>query len=86
MPLSLPASSADLASAKGERGLQQTASEVLSDAMRLLEEGNKRQTLHQETLRRDLQEGLASGPPTLLNMEKIKARGRTQLVAQSNPV
>ena len=63
-------------------GLYGSASEVLRDALHLLEERDRMQALRFEELRAAIKEGLDSGDPTPLDMEAIKARGRARLAAR----
>lgn len=63
-----------------ESGLYTSASEVMREALRLLEE---RDLL--DALRRDIQEGMDSGEGAPLDREAIKARGRARLTAQQTP-
>jgi len=67
---------------KVESGLYGSASEVLRDALRLLEERDRRQSLRVEELRAEIMRGLNSGEPTPLDVDAIKTRGRKRLAAQ----
>jgi antitoxin ParD1/3/4 len=54
----------------------------MRDALRLLEERDRRQALRLEELRAEIKKGLDSGDPTHLDVGAIKARGRKRLEAQ----
>ncbi|MCI0438504.1 MAG: type II toxin-antitoxin system ParD family antitoxin [Chloroflexi bacterium] len=60
---------------KVESGLYASAEEVFAEAMRLLEWRDKKLA----ALRRDIQEGLESGPSEPLDIEAIIARGYERL-------
>lgn len=53
-------------------GRYASASEVVREGLRLVEEREHKL----ELLRRAIQDGLASGPATPLDMEEVKAEGR----------
>ncbi|MBF0179233.1 MAG: type II toxin-antitoxin system ParD family antitoxin [Magnetococcales bacterium] len=69
--------------AKVDSGFYGSASEVMREALRLLEERDKMREIKLGELRRDIQDGLDSGPATSLVMGDIKARGRARLAAQN---
>jgi antitoxin ParD1/3/4 len=73
MNISLTPQLETLVKNKVESGLYGSASEVMRDALRLLEE-----------LRAEIKKGLDSGEATPLDVEAIKARGRKRLDAQQN--
>lgn len=85
MNISLTPHLESLVKTKVESGLYNSASEVMREALRLLEERDQLNTLRLEALRRDIQEGIDSGESLPLDMEAIKARGRARLAAQQNP-
>lgn len=62
-------------------GLYTSASEVVREALRLMEEKDQLRTATLERLRNNIQEGLNSGPATAWDAEDIKQEGR----ARSNP-
>jgi antitoxin ParD1/3/4 len=68
-----------------ESGRYSTASEVMRDGLRMIEEREQRRNAKLEALRAEIQKGLDSGParefdPKTLAAE-IKARGRQRLAA-----
>ena len=67
---------------KVESGLYGSASEVMREALRLLEERDRLRSMRLEELRAEIQQGLDSGAPTPLDMDAIKARGRKRLAAE----
>ena len=60
---------------KVESGLYRSASEVVREALRLL--GERDRQLH--ALRQDIGDGLASGSSAPLDIDAIKAEGRSRL-------
>jgi antitoxin ParD1/3/4 len=64
---------------KVDSGRYLTASEVVREALRLLEQKEKRL----EDLRVEIQKGLDSGHSDPLNMEAIKAKARNRLSDES---
>jgi antitoxin ParD1/3/4 len=72
----------DLVRQKVESGLYNSASEVVREALRLMEE--KDQLLHAklEQLRHDIREGLDSGPATEWDPDEIKREGRERRAAR----
>jgi len=86
MNISLPPQLENLVKNKVESGLYSSASEVLREALQLLEERDQLDKLRFEALRGDIQKGLDSGEATPLDIEAIKERGRKRLAAQQrNP-
>ena len=71
-----------LVQGKVESGLYNSASEVMREALRLMEERDQLRELRLEELRREIQKGIDSGDATPLDMEEIKARSRKRLDAQ----
>jgi antitoxin ParD1/3/4 len=84
MNISLTPQLESLVKAKVDSGLYGSASEVMRDALRLLEERDRRQSFRIEELRAEIKQGLDSGEPTPLDVGAIKARGRKRLEAQQN--
>ena len=71
-----------LVQGKVESGLYNSASEVMREALRLMEERDQLRELRLMELRREIQKGIDSGEATPLDMEEIKARARKRLDAQ----
>jgi len=82
MNISLTPQLEDLVKRKVESGLYGSASEVMREALRLLEERDRRHALRIEELRAEIKKGLDSGESTPLDVEAIKARGNKQLDAR----
>ncbi len=59
-------------------GLYTSASEVVREALRLMEEKDQVRAARLEQLRNDIQEGLHSGPATAWDAEDIKRVGRAK--------
>jgi len=82
MNISLTPHLEEIVKGKVDSGLYTSASEVMRDALRLLEERDQLRELRLEELRREIQKGIDSGEATPLDIEDIKARGRQRLAAQ----
>ncbi|HEY5140522.1 MAG TPA: type II toxin-antitoxin system ParD family antitoxin [Methylococcales bacterium] len=82
MNISLTPHLENLVKTKVESGLYNSASEVMRDALRLLEERDQLRAVRLEELRREIQKGIDSGDATPLDIEEIKAKGRKRLAAQ----
>lgn len=63
-------------------GLYTSASEVVREALRLMEEQDQIRAVKLEQLRQDIRDGLNSGEPTPWNPEDIKQEGRKRQAAQ----
>ena len=61
---------------KVKSGFYHTASEVVRDALRLLEERDRLYTHRLLELRKEIKKGLESGPATLFDVTNLKARVR----------
>ncbi|HWL19481.1 MAG TPA: type II toxin-antitoxin system ParD family antitoxin [Bradyrhizobium sp.] len=68
-----------------ESGRYSTASEVMRDGLRLLEEREERRKVKLEALRAEIQKGFDSGPAEEVGdmFERIKADGRKRLAAKN---
>lgn len=69
----------DMVRQKVAGGLYNNASEVVRDALRLMEERDRLQAAKVEALRQDIRAGLESGAVEALDIEDIKRRGRERL-------
>jgi antitoxin ParD1/3/4 len=67
---------------KVESGLYNSASEVMRDALRLLEERDQLRELRLLELQREIQKGIDSGEAIPLDIVAIKERGRKRLTTQ----
>jgi antitoxin ParD1/3/4 len=76
----------DLIDSLIESGRYATASEVLRDGLRLIEEREERRKAKLEALRAEIQKGFDSGPAEEVDVAEwiktIKARGRERLAAR----
>lgn len=63
-------------------GLYNSASEVIREALRLMEAQDRMQAAKLEQLRQDIREGLESGEPTPWNPDEIKQAGRQRRAAR----
>lgn len=63
-------------------GRYASASEVMRDGLRLVEEREQMRAAKLDALRRDIREGLESGPVEPLDMAAIKAEGRRRMAAK----
>ncbi|HEV7717652.1 MAG TPA: type II toxin-antitoxin system ParD family antitoxin [Arsenicitalea sp.] len=66
-----------------QSGRYASASEVLRDSLRLLEEREKLREIKLQALREAIQEGLESGDAEPWDMEAIKAEGRRILASRN---
>jgi antitoxin ParD1/3/4 len=70
--------------AKVASGRYTSASEVVREALRLMEQQDQLKVLQLQQLRRDIQDGLASGEAEAWNPKATKAEGRSRLGAQAD--
>lgn len=75
MNISLNPHFEELIKAKVDSGLYNSVSEVVREALRLLEERDQLRSIRLEELRREIQLGLSSGESTELNIAEIKSKG-----------
>ncbi|MCX7096374.1 MAG: type II toxin-antitoxin system ParD family antitoxin [Methylococcales bacterium] len=67
---------------KVSSGLYNSASEVVREALRLMEAQDRLHDVKLEQLRQDIHDGLNSGEPTPWNPEEIKQEGRKKRAAR----
>lgn len=72
----------DMVKQKVASGLYNSASEVVREALRLMEEQDQLRAAKLEQLRQDIREGLNSGKPTPWDAEEIKREGRQRRAAR----
>ena len=67
-----------------ESGRYSTASEVMRDGLRLMEEREQLRAAKMDALRKAIQMGLDSGPAEDFDIGDVKQRGRQRLAASSH--
>jgi antitoxin ParD1/3/4 len=82
MNISLTPHLEELVKGKVASGLYNSESEVMREALRLLEERDQERDLRLAELKGAIQKGIDSGEATPLDVQDIKARGRRRLAAQ----
>lgn len=73
----------DLVRSKVTSGLYNSASEVIREALRLMEREDRMRDATLSQLRQDIQDGINSGSAGELDIEDIKRRGRERLAAMN---
>lgn len=73
----------DLVRQKVSSGLYTSASEVVREALRLMDEQDHLRKAKLEQLRNDIREGLASGPAKAWDPEQVKREGRARRSAKA---
>ena len=68
----------ELVRRKVDSGLYSSASEVVREALRLLEEQDRLREAKLEELRRDIRAGMQSGPSTAWDVQQAKREARTR--------
>lgn len=79
MNVSLTKELEQLVNDKVKSGLYLSASEVVREALRLLDERDRLKSLRIEELRRDIQKGLDSGPSKDFDAADLKRRVRNRV-------
>jgi antitoxin ParD1/3/4 len=74
----------ELVRRKVESGLYSSASEVVREALRLMDEKDQLRAAKLEQLRQDLQDGLDSGPAVPWDPADIKRMGRAKRIAKAS--
>ncbi len=70
---------------KVDSGLYNSASEVVRDALRLMDEKDRLRAAKLNQLRQELQEGRHSGPATAWDPEDIRRKGRANRAPKTRP-
>ncbi|WP_310488916.1 type II toxin-antitoxin system ParD family antitoxin [Chamaesiphon sp. VAR_69_metabat_338] len=65
-------------------GLYNSVSEVVREALRLMDAQDRLQAVKLEQLRQEIQNGIDSGEPTPWNAEEIKQAGRQRRAARNS--
>ncbi len=73
----------DMVKRKVASGLYTSASEVVREALRLMDEQDRLRALKLEHLREAIRDGLNSGDPTPWDPEEIKREGRKRRAARA---
>ena len=68
---------------KVDSGMYNSASEVVRDALRLMDEKDRLRAAKLDQLREEIQEGLSSGPATAWDREEIKRKRRTKRASKT---
>ncbi len=82
MNVSLTPKLEEMVRKKVESGLYNSSSEVIREALRLLEEEDMLREWRLDKLRAEIRKGIESGPAGPLDMEEIITRGRERLAQQ----
>jgi antitoxin ParD1/3/4 len=75
----------ELVRRKVSSGRYNSASEVVREALRLMEAGDELRAAKLQRLRADIREGLESGPATPWDVEEMKREGRKRQTADRVP-
>ena len=81
MNINLPPQIEDMVRQKVASGFYSSASEVVREGLRLIEERDSVHRAKLEALRMEIYKGLHSGPAAPLDIENIKKKGRLKLAA-----
>jgi antitoxin ParD1/3/4 len=73
----------DMVRSKVSSGLYTSASEVVREALRLMDEQDRLRQARLEELRRDIRKGLDSGPSEPWDAAAVKAKARARRSAKS---
>ena len=84
MDLSLSPELEELVRLKVESGNYSSVSEVVAEALWLLEATDSLREIRLKQLRTEIQKGLDSGPPAELDFGAVKARGRKRLMERQS--
>ena len=84
MNISLTPELEKLVQDKVKSGMYHSASEVVREGLRLLEEQDLLRQVKLQKLREEIQKGIDSGEATPLDMEEIIRRGKERVAAQKS--
>ena len=84
MNISLTPQLEKLVQERVKSGRYTSASEVIREALRLMDEKDQLLSAKLEHLRQDIREGLESGPATVWDPEEIKRAGRARRATQKS--
>jgi antitoxin ParD1/3/4 len=73
----------ELVRSKVASGMYTSASEVVREALRLMDEQDRLRAVKLEQLRKDIRQGLASGPSQTWSAEEAKRDGRARRARKS---
>jgi antitoxin ParD1/3/4 len=73
----------ELVRQKVSSGRYNSASEVVREALRLMDEQDQLRAVKLESLRKDIREGLESGPASPWDVEEMKREGRKRLASRT---
>ncbi|NTW57292.1 MAG: type II toxin-antitoxin system ParD family antitoxin [Chlorobiaceae bacterium] len=68
---------------KVKSGMYTSASEVVREALRLMQEKERYQTVKIDQLRHDIRDGIHSGDPGPWNAEDVKRKGREKRASKT---
>ena len=68
---------------KLKNGGYKSTSEIVREGLRLLKDRDVLREAKLKALKKEIQEGLSSGKPTRLNIQKIKVMGRKRLATKA---
>ena len=83
MNISLTPKLEEMIRQKVDSGLYNSASEVVRDALRLMDEKDRMRATKLDQLRQEIHEGLSSGPATAWDREEVKRNGRAKRAAKT---
>jgi antitoxin ParD1/3/4 len=72
----------ELVRAKVDSGMYSSASEVVREALRLMDEQDRLRQVKLDELRREVRQGLASGPSEPWDASAVKAKARARRAAK----
>ena len=73
----------ELVRSKVASGMYTSASEVVREALRLMDEQDRLRAVKLEQLRKDIRQGLASGPSQNWRADEVKREGRARRARQA---